>query len=50
MNGLKCTLTQRFPEILLTLNTLRQKAFIFLQMVAASETQQGEILSHLFFE
>ena len=35
---------------LLTLNTLRQKAFAFLQMMVSSKKQQGEIHNHLLFE
>ena len=38
------------PRDFLTLNTLMQKAFLFLQTVASSKKQQGEILNHLFFE
>ena len=32
----------------LTLNTPMQKAFPFLQTVASSKKQQGEILNHFF--
>ena len=42
------TLTHTRPDILLTLNTLMQKASLFLQTVAYK--QQGEILNHLSFE
>ena len=36
--------------LLLTLNTPRQKAVLFLQTVVSSKKQQGEIRNHLFFE
>jgi len=38
------------PKDFLTLNTLMQKAFHFLQTVASSKKRQGEKLNHLFFK
>jgi len=44
-------LTHICPEILDTLNTLKQKAILLLQTVASyKKQQQREILNHLFFE
>ena len=44
-------ITHICPEILYTLNTLKQKAILLLQTVASyKKQQQGEILIHFFFE
>ena len=58
MNGIRIeeefkvliVLTPKCTEMFLILNTLRQKALLFLQMVASDEKHQGEKLHHLVCE